>query len=444
MPPTNGYSIGDRPDAIGATAHSTYLSEHYIPMMNAARPRDGGDNTANAHVPPLDLTDETHHPFNHLFHGKNGRSDTVSAIKALAGETISDLIKRLHPQLPAERLASEVKHLLQYNKDYGNNLGDGSHLEGKNIYLNSVKLYDAQGRVTRIEGPTGRDTDITYDGNSVSGYRITNANGSLLEEAHKLPSGWQLTRGNETQTLRQVDVDHWGDITVTDDNGNQVGHLTRGDDVLTKYNGDTPIESETLLDGQVTTKYEYQMDHGLLRVYATYADNPSQKFLLNDTSSDAMDRVRCGTGHGGSDMTAAAEAAYGGDMPADSYVAAETAKDNAKIVATVARKLGVDPALAVATMLVESNGNRKEVGDHGTSFGLFQLHRGGELGNMSRHDAENPWVNALTALRVFKSNLDKYSDPLELAVHSQRPADFADYKRKLQAALPRAAALLNA
>jgi hypothetical protein len=441
MPPTSGYSIGDQPEANATVAPDSHLSQHYIAMMSAARHQGTTDNTAAPHVPPVDLTDDAHHPFAQVLHGKQGRSDTVAAIKAEVGETIGDLIKRLHPQLPADRLDREIRHLLQYNKNYGNDLGDGSHLDGKKIYLNSVKLYDEQGRVTRIEGPTGRCTDITYNGNDVSAYRITNPNGSVLEEAHKLASGWQLNRGDQTQTVRQVDVDHWGDITVTDDNGNQVGHLTRGDDVLTRYNGDTPVESETLHDGEVTTKYQYETENGLLRVYATYADNPSQRYLLDDTAGDAMDRVRCGTGHG-SDMAAAAAAAYGGDMPADSYVENMTAKDNAKIVAAVARKKGVDPVVAVATMLVESEGDNKCVGDNGTSFGLFQLHEGGELGNMSRHDAENPWVNASTALSVFQSNLGKYSDPGELAAASQRPADREDYRRKVNAALSRAQALL--
>jgi hypothetical protein len=441
MPPTSGYSIGDQPEAIGTVAPDSSLSHHYIPMMIAARHQGTTDNTATDHVPSVAITDDTHQPFSQVLHGKQGRSDTVAAIKAEAGETIGALIKRLHPQLPADRLEREIKHLLQYNENYGNDLGDGSNLDGKKIYLNSVKLYDQQGRVTRIEGPTGRCTDITYDGTGASAYRITNPNGSVLEEAHKLSSGWQLTRGDQTQTLRQVDVDHWGDITVTDDNGNQVGHLTRGDDVLTKYDGDTPVESETLHDGEVTTKYQYEKQNGLLRVYAIYADNPSQRYLLDDTADDAMDRVRCGTGHG-TDMAAAAAAAYGGDMPADSYVETMTAKDNAKIVAAVARQKGVDPVLAVATMLVESEGNNKRVGDNGTSFGLFQLHRGGELGNMSRHDAENPWINASTALSVFRANLGKYSDPGELAAASQRPADRDGYRRKVNAALSRAQALL--
>lgn len=443
MSPTFGFSTGDQPEPIGSVTPNGDLSHHYIPMMMSAA-RHGGttDNTATAHVPSLELTDGTDQPFSQVLHGKQGRSDTVDAIKAQAGETIGDLIKRLHPDLPAERLASEIKHLLQYNKLYGNDLGDGSHLDGKNIYLNSVKLFDEQGRVRRIEGPTGRCTDITYDGNGVSGYRITNPNGSLLEEAHKLPSGWQLTRGNQTETLRDVDVDRWGDITATDENGNQVGHLTRGDDVLTNYNGDTPIASETLHDGDVTTKYEYQKgNNGQLSVYAIYADNPSQKYLLDDTAGDAMARVRCGTGHG-DHMAAAAEAAYGGDMPADTYVENMTARDNAKIVAAVARRKGVNPVLAVATMLIESGGDNKCVGDHGTSFGLFQLHKHGELGSMSPREAQNPWTNSDTALTVFASNSSKYSDPLELAAASQRPADRQDYKRKLSAAIPRAEALL--
>jgi len=441
-----GFSIRDHGDSPATARQESHLSHHFIALLRSHKTDGSSDNTGNAAVPDMTLTDDAHHRFSQVIHGREGRSDTVAAIKALAGETISDLIKRLHPQLPAQRLASEIKHLLQYNKAYGNDLGDGSHLDGKNIYLNSMKLYDNQGHVTRIESPTGRATDITYDANGISGYKITSADGTILEQGQKPAgqSGWQVTRGDQTQPLRSVDVDQWGDITVTDADGNKIGHLTRGDDVLTKYSGDTPLESETLRDGQVTTRYQYQMQGGELRVYAMYADHPEQKVLLSDdTSRDAMDLVRCGVGKG-DDIAAAAAASYAGDIPSDAYVQSQTAKDNAKIVAKVANELGVDPTVAVATMLVESGGDRFNIGDHGTSFGLFQLHRGGELGNLSPQQAYNPVTNARVALSVFKSNQTKYSNPGQLAAASQRPADPSGYARKVNARLAEAEALLNA
>lgn len=116
---------------------------------------------------------------------------------------------------------------------------------------------------------------------------------------------------------------------------------------------------------------------------------------------------------------------------------------NAKIVAEVARQKGVDPVTAVACMLVESGGSNAATGDNGTSFGLFQLHRGGELGNMSEAEARDPRRNAEVALSVFAANKGKYSDPGQLAAASQRPADRAGYARKVDAMLPEARRLLG-
>ena len=116
---------------------------------------------------------------------------------------------------------------------------------------------------------------------------------------------------------------------------------------------------------------------------------------------------------------------------------------NAKIVAEVARQKGVDPVTAVACMLVESGGSNAATGDNGSSFGLFQLHRGGELGNMSEADARDPRRNAETALSVFAANQGKYSDPGQLAAASQRPADREGYARKVDAMLPEARRLLG-
>ncbi|MFN8608644.1 MAG: transglycosylase SLT domain-containing protein [Vulcanimicrobiota bacterium] len=109
--------------------------------------------------------------------------------------------------------------------------------------------------------------------------------------------------------------------------------------------------------------------------------------------------------------------------------------ENARVVAEVARAKGVDPRTALATMLIESGGNARAVGDNGSSFGLFQLHRGGELGNLTPEQAFDARTNAEVALTVFAQNRSRYSDPGELAAASQRPADRAEYQRRVNARL---------
>ena len=133
----------------------------------------------------------------------------------------------------------------------------------------------------------------------------------------------------------------------------------------------------------------------------------------------------------------------------------------AKDIIAVARKMKVDPVLALATAMHESRLNPRAVGDKGTSFGLFQLHRGGELGSLSRRQAFNASTNAGRALREFRAvehlsasallhrfstqvrndptdRLATHADimrlvgtPGEVAAVAQRPADPLGYAEKI-------------
>jgi hypothetical protein len=119
---------------------------------------------------------------------------------------------------------------------------------------------------------------------------------------------------------------------------------------------------------------------------------------------------------------------------------------NARLVSYVARQYGVDPATAVAAMLVESEGKHHAVGDHGRSFGLFQLHRGGLLSSahLTAHQAFNPYTNASVALRHMRKTMDthQYSCPGQLVAASQGPAHKKLYAKKVNAMLPIARQLL--
>ncbi|MBC7643820.1 MAG: transglycosylase SLT domain-containing protein [Thermoleophilia bacterium] len=145
----------------------------------------------------------------------------------------------------------------------------------------------------------------------------------------------------------------------------------------------------------------------------------------------------------------AADQAGQGAQNLVSGTAQHSKQENARVVADVARKLGVDPVLAVADMLVESNGNNTEhTGDGGSSFGLFQLHEHGELpadwyrGKANHDRAFDPRANAEVALKVFAANKGKYSGA-SLAYHSQRPADQAGYERAVNAKMDEARSLLK-
>jgi hypothetical protein len=117
---------------------------------------------------------------------------------------------------------------------------------------------------------------------------------------------------------------------------------------------------------------------------------------------------------------------------------------NVRVVCQTAQQKGVDPTTAVACMLVESDGNNAAVGDNGTSFGVFQLHQGGELGNLSPQQAQDPQTNADTALtEMAKTQQQTGLQGGHLAAAAQKPADKDGYAQKVDAKMPEAQQLIQ-
>jgi hypothetical protein len=127
-------------------------------------------------------------------------------------------------------------------------------------------------------------------------------------------------------------------------------------------------------------------------------------------------------------------------------------KEMATLVADVAAKMGMskhDTLAAVAAMLYESGGNPHNRGDfmHGryTSFGLFQLHRGGELteAHLTERQAFDPRTNVTTALSYFKEHAGSYRGYGQLAAAAQRPKHPAAYAQVVDRLVPEARRLLD-
>lgn len=125
-------------------------------------------------------------------------------------------------------------------------------------------------------------------------------------------------------------------------------------------------------------------------------------------------------------------------QPPDPYNVTATV---AAIAANIASTYGVDSTrlvnIALATMQQESGGNPQAVGDNGTSFGLFQLNEGGELGKLTRQQAFDPNINARTAITVIAQTLKanpQMSDG-QIAAAAQRPADQSGYAASVNAIL---------
>src|SRR5262249_18508782 len=91
-------------------------------------------------------------------------------------------------------------------------------------------------------------------------------------------------------------------------------------------------------------------------------------------------------------------------------------KDNAEIlkqIKPVLDKYDVPLPLVAAVIQVESDWNPRALGDNGTSFGLFQLHIGGQAedafrGGHSIDDLYNPEINARYAMPYIASAWDTH------------------------------------
>jgi len=122
-----------------------------------------------------------------------------------------------------------------------------------------------------------------------------------------------------------------------------------------------------------------------------------------------------------------------------------TLGNSVKTVMAEAKAQGLSPnatKAALASMLAESQGNPQARGDGNTSFGLFQLHRGGELTDALRSgklanesEAFDPQKNAHVALAYFKRHQNAISDPGRLAAAAQRPKYRAEYAAKVDSIL---------
>lgn len=255
--------------------------------------------------------------------GKNGNTDTISGTCPEPGESLPQLIKRLHPNLTGDQLAHQVRQMLKYNRDYGNDLGDGTKLDpSKEVYLCSVKYLDASGRVSRIEGPTGRITELAYrnDG-QLAGYKISSGDGST-EEGRWLNGKWIVSKGGQASEEQSVDVDPWGDIIVTDKQGSQFAHLTSGTDIRTTYKDGKPIESDSSRNGQPLDRYDYEYEGSNVKIFRTSGGESGQKVLLTEQlCPEALARLAAARGQIGRPAIGQTHADYEIDLPADGFVA---------------------------------------------------------------------------------------------------------------------------
>ena len=105
--------------------------------------------------------------------------------------------------------------------------------------------------------------------------------------------------------------------------------------------------------------------------------------------------------------------------------------------------LHVDPVLAVTVALLESGLDPHAIGDYMTSFGLFQLHEGGELGSMTAEEAFDPVLNTRTALPYLAHAQQPDLNPGQIAAAAQRPLHKNLYALQVNTMYPLVKQVLN-
>jgi len=87
-------------------------------------------------------------------------------------------------------------------------------------------------------------------------------------------------------------------------------------------------------------------------------------------------------------------------MNQTSYVDSEEAKQMKQIITEEAKKVNLPEWIPLTIAEHESRLNPRSVGDNGTSFGLFQLHRGGGLApdHLTDEQLKDPRTNAQIAM----------------------------------------------
>jgi hypothetical protein len=124
----------------------------------------------------------------------------------------------------------------------------------------------------------------------------------------------------------------------------------------------------------------------------------------------------------------------------------------AKTIADVADQFGIPPEVALAVAYQESKLNPGATGDRGyfrdgqfvpdksgppTSFGLYQLHQGGELGKLSQSAAFDAYTNASVAIPIIAKARKAHPNYTwgQVVAAAQRPANQQAYAARIDSIL---------
>lgn len=207
--------------------------------------------------------------------GREGCRAIVCGVEAQPGDTVTSIFRRLHPSLPEHRLAAEVKKMLKYNREHGNDLGDGDTLPaGKRVFLTSVRHYDDAGRITSVVKPDGSSLELSYGENgSLGRFLRKDPDGKVVGSgAHDPESGWIISDCGKTNPVKGVQVDRFGNLVIDINDSSRKVELANGTDLSIDVIHGKPARVEAQRGGNKVFSVDYLYDGQYAHVVTRYFD----------------------------------------------------------------------------------------------------------------------------------------------------------------------------
>ena len=124
--------------------------------------------------------------------------------------------------------------------------------------------------IRRMQGPTGRVTELTFIDGVFTGFRIIESNGKLVDDLAKRGDVWKSAGGG--RQADDVTIDRDNNISILETDGNRTAHLACGEELLTRYRDGFPTESLALKDGKETARFGFEWEEGRFSAYAKLPD----------------------------------------------------------------------------------------------------------------------------------------------------------------------------
>lgn len=225
--------------------------------------------------------------------GNEGRQAVVLGLEAGANQSVLTMLATLHPELSKTDLDRALRQTLKYNKEFGNDLGDGALRPKDKVYLTSVKTFAQDGKVTSIRRPDGTFTKLNYDKEGqLSKFTTSSHSGILLESGSQPKQGkWTVEINGERKTPDNVSIDQDGNLTIQLSENETIKQLSNGTRIAVRLNDGKPKGIDGVLNDKKVFNITYHQEGNFVNEKTTYFSDSQapivqvKRLTLEDFSS---------------------------------------------------------------------------------------------------------------------------------------------------------------